>query len=84
MPTAATEGSEAIRPAFGLTDGLALGAAPTFALMAGITALNAPPMALCSTAPGGLPIDGMSAMYLLMSLFHLSPWLKRARLRASR
>jgi hypothetical protein len=25
-----------------------------------------------------LPTDGMSAMYLLMSLFHLSPWLKLA------
>jgi hypothetical protein len=25
-----------------------------------------------------LPTDGMTAMYLLMSLFHLSPWLKLA------
>jgi hypothetical protein len=28
--------------------------------------------------PGGLPLDGMTTMYLLMSLFHLSPWLKLA------
>jgi hypothetical protein len=61
--------------------GLALAAAPTFALMAGIAA-NAP-TALCSSAPHVLPIDGMTAMYLLMSLFHLSPWLKLAAGRPS-
>jgi len=55
---------------------LALAAAPTFALMAWTAARNASPMPLCSMAPGILPIDGMTAMYLLMSLFHLSPWLK--------
>ena len=57
---------------------LALAASPTFALMAWITANEAPRMALCSSASGTLPIDGMTAMYLLMSLFHLSPWLKLA------
>jgi hypothetical protein len=31
---------------------------------------------LCSARPGGLPIGGMTAMYLLMSVFHLPPWLK--------
>jgi hypothetical protein len=30
---------------------------------------------LCSALPG-LPVDGMVAMYLLMSAFHLTPWLK--------
>ncbi len=62
----------------GATRWLALAASPTFALMAGIAASNAPRIALCSTGPGILPIDGMTAMYLLMSLFHLSPWLKLA------
>ncbi|MCU4161698.1 hypothetical protein AiwAL_16585 [Acidiphilium sp. AL] len=37
-----------------------------------------PPIALCSSGSSILPIDGMTAMYLLMSLFHLSPWLKLA------
>jgi len=55
---------------------LALAASPTFALMACIAAVNTPPITLCSAAPGILPIGGMTAMYLLMSLFHLSPWLK--------
>jgi hypothetical protein len=31
---------------------------------------------LCSAAPGGSPLHGMAAMYLLMSAFHLSPWLR--------
>jgi hypothetical protein len=54
---------------------LALAASPTFALMAWIAASNASPMALCASRSG---IDSMAAMYLLMSLFHLSPWLKLA------
>jgi hypothetical protein len=37
-----------------------------------------PPTALCSSGSSILPIDGMTAMYVLMSLFHLSPWLKLA------
>jgi hypothetical protein len=44
--------------------------------MAWIAAKEAPAMALCSPGSGILPIDGMTAMYLLMSLFHLPPWLK--------
>jgi hypothetical protein len=31
-----------------------------------------------------LPLDDMSAMYLLMSLFHLSPWLDRIPGRVAR
>ena len=57
---------------------LALAASPTFALMAWIAANGAPPMALCASGRSILPVDGMTAMYLLMSLFHLSPWLKLA------
>ena len=57
---------------------LALAASPTFALMAGIAALDAPSITLCSSGSSTLPINGMTAMYLLMSLFHLSPWLKLA------
>ncbi|MCF3947415.1 hypothetical protein [Acidiphilium iwatense] len=57
---------------------LGLAASPTFAFMAWIAAKDAPPIALCSSGSSILPIDGMTAMYLLMSLFHLSPWLKLA------
>jgi hypothetical protein len=59
-------------------DVLALAAAPTFALMA-IATGNSPVIALCAPGAGFLPIDGMTAMYLLMSLFHLPPWLRLAR-----
>jgi hypothetical protein len=62
----------------GVAGWLGLAASPTFALMAWIAAHDAPTMALCSAGSGLLPIDGMTAMYALMSLFHLSPWLKRA------
>lgn len=57
---------------------LALAAAPTFAVMAGIAVTDAPHAALCAAGSSLLPIDGMTAMYLLMSLFHLSPWLTLA------
>jgi hypothetical protein len=61
--------------------GLALAASPTFALMAWIAAAGAPSVALCSMGSSILPINGMTAMYLLMSVFHLSPWLKLAAAR---
>jgi hypothetical protein len=51
--------------------------------MAWIATNDATPMALCSSASSILPIDGMTAMYLLMSVFHLSPWLKLASGRQS-
>jgi hypothetical protein len=57
---------------------LAFVASPTFALMAWIAAKDAPPIALCSSGAGLLPIDGMTSMSLLMGLFHLPPWLKLA------
>ena len=69
------------RPAaLGAVDWLALAAAPTFALMA-IATGSSPAMTLCAPGAGLLPIDGMTAMYLLMSLFHLPPWLRLARRR---
>jgi hypothetical protein len=34
------------------------------------------PPAVCLAAPGASPLSGMAAMYLLMSVFHLPPWLK--------
>jgi hypothetical protein len=55
---------------------LGLAAAPVLALMSGITAINAPGMTICTTAAPLAPINEMALMYLLMSIFHLSPWLK--------
>ena len=57
--------------------GLAFGASPIFALAAWMAASHAP-LAHGSTGPSILQIDGMTTMYLLMSLFHLPPWLKLA------
>jgi len=60
-------------------DWLSLAAAPTFAIMALLTALSGlgPARTICSAGPGS-PAAGMTAMYLLMAGFHLSPWLRRA------
>ena len=54
---------------------LSLAAAPTFAIMALLTGLFGSPDALCSIA-GASDIGGMVPMYLLMTAFHLAPWLK--------
>lgn len=64
--------------ATGETAWLALAASPVFALMALVSAADAPPLALCAAGATLLPVDGMTAMYLLMSLFHLPPWLRLA------
>jgi hypothetical protein len=63
--------------ALGAADFLYLAAAPTFAVMALLTCVlgGGPADALCSIA-GVSPLSGMVPMYLLMSAFHLAPWLK--------
>lgn len=62
----------------GAADWLSLAAAPTFALMALLTgALGGGPMdVLCAAAQGASSMHGMVVMYLLMTAFHLAPWLK--------
>jgi hypothetical protein len=57
---------------------LSLAATPTFAIMALLTAVHggSVPQMLCSTAQEGSPLTGMLVMYVLMSAFHLGPWLK--------
>ena len=57
-------------------DGLGLWAAPSFALLGLMTALDGDgaPM-LCSARHGGA-LGGMAAMYALMAAFHLPPWLR--------
>jgi hypothetical protein len=61
-----------------LADWLSLAAAPTFAFMALLTALpgTGPLDMLCSSAPETSLFSGMVLMYLLMSAFHLGPWLR--------
>jgi len=61
-----------------LADWLSLAAAPTFAFMALLTAVpgGSPLGMLCSTTAGESPFSGMVLMYLLMSAFHLGPWLR--------
>ena len=56
---------------------LSLAAAPTFAIMALLSAIPAggAPDVLCSAA-GASVLRGMIPMYLLMSAFHAAPWLK--------
>ena len=55
-------------------DWLYLAAAPTFAIMALLTGVLGAPDVLCSS--GASPLAGMTPMYLLMSAFHLAPWLR--------
>ena len=56
---------------------LSLAAAPTFAIMALLTAFpgGGAPDVLCFAA-GASPLGGMIPMYLLMSAFHSTPWLR--------
>ena len=74
-------GSSAIRyengsaAARGAANWLHLAAAPTFAIMALLTAVLGGGSPLCSVASAS-PLTGMVPMYLLMSAFHLPPWLK--------
>jgi hypothetical protein len=65
-------------PVPGAVDWISLAAAPTFALMALLTSPfgGGPPDMLCSAAHGMSPLSGMAPMYLLMSAFHSTPWLK--------
>jgi len=62
---------------------LALAAAPTFAIMALLTAVidGGAPANLCTAAQGASALTGMVPMYALMSAFHVAPWLKLIRRR---
>ncbi|WP_095203927.1 hypothetical protein [Mesorhizobium carmichaelinearum] len=58
----------------GMADWLCLAAAPTFAVMALLSCMQGSDAAMLCM--GGSPLTGMAAMYLLMSAFHLAPWLR--------
>ena len=59
-------------------DGLCLAATPTFAVLALLTSVQerGAAAALCSVAPLGSTLSGMALMYALMSVFHVTPWLR--------
>jgi hypothetical protein len=58
-----------------VADWLALAAAPTFAIMALLTGcLGGTSDMICSQ--GNWSFAGMVPMYVLMSAFHLGPWLR--------
>ncbi|MCH4545901.1 MULTISPECIES: hypothetical protein [Rhizobium] len=57
---------------------LSLAAAPTFAVMALLTATTGSADMICTTTPDTFAMGGMVPMYLLMSGFHLAPWLRLA------
>ena len=67
------EGTAVARAA---ADWLSLAAAPTFAVMALVTATGGQPQWLCAAAHFGSPLGEMVPMYLLMSAFHTAPWLR--------
>jgi len=72
----ASRDDEGAKAAVGLAKWLGLAATPTFAIMALLSGLGGSPMdGLCSSGHG-VPLDGMVAMYLLMSAFHSPLWLK--------
>jgi hypothetical protein len=64
--------------ALGATGWLGLAATPTFAFMALLTWIDrgGMPNLLCSSMQDASPLSGMVLMYLLMSAFHSSPWLR--------
>jgi ABC-type Na+ efflux pump permease subunit len=65
-------------PALGAVDWLYLAAAPTFAVMALLTAVlgGGAVSMLCSGVQDASPLTGMVPMYLLMSVFHSAAWLR--------
>ena len=61
----------------GTTRWLGLAAAPTFAIMALWNGFfSGQPDMLCIAMQSSSPMNGMTVMYLLMSAFHATPWLR--------
>jgi len=63
---------------FRLADWLSLVAAPAFALMAVVTGCleSGAHQMTCAATTHMAPLTGMVPMYVLMSGFHFTPWLK--------
>ena len=78
MMTANADAGEGDAAPRGAADWLGLAAAPTFAVMALLTGIGSggPADLLCSAMSHASALGGMVPMYLLMSAFHLGPWLR--------
>ncbi|OWK25449.1 hypothetical protein AJ87_10135 [Rhizobium yanglingense] len=74
--TLGSSGESGNLAALGAADWLSLAAAPTFAVMALLTTVFGGTEMICSAVSHTSPLTGMVPMYLLMSAFHLAPWLK--------
>jgi hypothetical protein len=61
---------------------LTLAAAPIFATMALVCAATGNADPICSAGRGIFRFGSMEAMYLVMSVFHLPPWLRLVASRA--
>ena len=53
-----------------------LAATPSFALMAWVAVADVPRTGICASDSAIPSIAGMAWMYLLMSFFHTSPWVR--------
>jgi hypothetical protein len=74
MPARRHSGSRPVRVA---RFWLSLAAAPTFAIMALLSAIpGGGALDVFCSAAGASPLGGMIPMYLLMSAFHSPPWLR--------
>jgi hypothetical protein len=76
-PVHPKDGQRRAWPGAGAEHWLSLAAAPIFAIMALLAGIQEDGMAgmLCAAAPLS-PLSGMVPMYVLMSAFHLAPWLR--------
>jgi hypothetical protein len=65
----------------GVADWLSLAAAPTFAGMALLSAIlgGSPRDGLCAAGSEMSLLTGMVPMYVLMSAFHATPWIRLLR-----
>jgi len=65
----------------GVAGALCLAAAPTFAVMALLSAVSDAGVqdVICSAAGGHTGLGGMTTMYALMSAFHAVPWFRLIR-----
>jgi len=78
MSAAGNETGRRDNAAPALAGWLSLAAAPTFAAMALVTWASGGDADMICSMHAMSPLGGMVPMYLLMSAFHLSPWLKLA------
>jgi hypothetical protein len=60
----------------GIAGWLCLAAAPTFGIMALLSCIQGSDASMMCMGGTASPLTGMPAMYLLMSAFHLTPWLR--------